>query len=217
MAGCGFTRPCDKAAPRPGGRLEGVRALRRWGEIALLVAGGVGLLVFGYCELGFNGALPQVDPRRHGLGTQAGSGLDRVWAVLLLTTTATVVLVAGLPTGRGRWSRGSMAAAIAQGIGGAVVAGWTLVVAEFSAAAYFTGTDDACTYPDCWPVDQQKWCFVVPGVLTGVVMIVMALLVNRVPWIVRSLVPAAVWVAGLLLQYWIWTTYLLPVFESPPG
>ncbi|WP_427893258.1 hypothetical protein ACQHIV_10305 [Kribbella sp. GL6] len=151
------------------------------------------------------------------MAPRPGSGLDTRWAVLLLITTSTVLLVAGLPTRRGRWSRGSLAAAIAQGIGGAVIACWMLGVAQFSASTYFTGTDDACTYPNCWPVDQQKWCFVVPGVLIGVVMFLTALLVNKVPWIVRTLTPAVVWVARLLVQYWVWKVYLLSVFEGPPG
>lgn len=193
-----------------------VTATRGWIEVPLLVLGGFGLVAFGYCLLGFDVGLPQVDPRRHGLGTHGGSGLDGQWAVVVLVTTLTILLVGGLPVGTPWSSRGSLRAAILQGIGGAVVVCWTLAVAQFSAAAYFTGSDDACLYPGCWPVDQQKWAFVVPGMLTGLVMIVMALLVARVRWVVRALSPVVVWIAAVHVHYWIWTTYLLPIFEGPP-
>ncbi|HEY3558648.1 MAG TPA: hypothetical protein VGL05_14350 [Kribbella sp.] len=186
-----------------------------WVEVVLLVLGAIGLLIFGYCLFGFSVGLPQVDPRRHGIGTQ-GAGLDRFWLVALLITTATILIVGGLPTGRAWSSRGSPRAAIAQGIGGFVIACWTLAVAEFNAGSYFTGSDDACTYPNCWPVDAQKWAFVVPGVLIGVVMIVMALLVTRIPWYVRAFTPVVVWVVAVHVHYWIWTAYLLPIFEGPP-
>jgi hypothetical protein len=193
-----------------------VTTARRRIEVALLVLSAIGLVVVGYCTLGLNFWFPQVDPRRHGIGTQQGIGFGSLWIYLMLISTLTIVLVGGLPVGRLWSSRGSLRGAVAQGLGGAVVACWSLVIAELTAGFYFTATDDACTYPGCWPVNEEKWAFVVPGVLTGIVMIVMALLVTKIPWSVRTFTPAVVWVAGLLLYYWIWTTYLLPIFEGPP-
>ncbi|MCP2261359.1 hypothetical protein LX15_005083 [Streptoalloteichus tenebrarius] len=38
-------------------------------------------------------------------------------------------------------------------------------------------------------------------VLTGLVMITMALLVNRLRWWVRALTPVVVWMGALLIQY----------------
>ena len=178
----------------------------------MLVIGAAGLVVFGYPSLGFQVSLPQVDPSRLGHGiTYHGAGLNSQWTVLVLITSLTMVAATGLPAGAVWRGRGSFRGAVAQGIGGVMVGGWTALISQFT--LYFSGPGDGCYYsPSCWPLNEQAAAFVVPGVLTGVVM---ALLVNQLSWSVRAFTPVAVWVATLI-QYWVWTTYLLPVFEGPP-
>ncbi|WP_253773614.1 hypothetical protein [Goodfellowiella coeruleoviolacea] len=36
-------------------------------------------------------------------------------------------------------------------------------------------------------------------------------MVTRLRWWIRALVPVVVWVAALLIQYAVWTSYLLPI------
>ncbi|GAA1569675.1 hypothetical protein GCM10009789_23920 [Kribbella sancticallisti] len=184
-------------------------------EVVVLVVAAVGLVVFGYLSLGFHSSLPRVDPSQLGHGvTYSGSGLDSQWAWCVLISSVTMIAAAGLPTARLWASRGSIRGAVVQGVGGLVVAGWTGVVSQLT--FYFTGPGDNCTYASCWPLKEQAAAFVVPGVLTGIVMIVMACLVNRLPWSVRALTPVVVWIATLLVQHAVWTSYLLPIFEGPP-
>jgi hypothetical protein len=48
-------------------------------------------------------------------------------------------------------------------------------------------------------------------------MVVAALLVRRVRWWVRAVVPAVVWVAALVVQQAVYSPWLLPIFERPPS
>jgi hypothetical protein len=205
----------EPPAPRPREAPTATR-LRRWSEAGLLLIGAFGLVIFGYCSLGLEFALPNVDPRKGSLRPTDAWGWTGQWFLVVVITAVTLLLVSGLPFGSLRSGRGSLRGAIAQGLGGAVVGCWTFAVGELTKSLYFTGSNDECTYLGCWPVDQEKWAFVVPGLLTAVVMIVMALLVTRLAWWIRALVPVVVWIGGVVAQYWIWMTYLLPIFEGPP-
>lgn len=191
-----------------------VTKTRRAAGVVVWVVAVVGLAVFGFASLGFQSALPHVDPRP-GNTTYRGGGLDWQWVWCVVVTSLTIAATAGLPVGKAWSGRGSAGNAVLQGIGGAVVAGWIVVVSQVTGIYYF-GPDDRCTYPSCWPTDEQAVAFVVPGVLTGLVMITMALLVNRLRWWIRALTPVVVWVAALLIQYAVWTSYLSPIFEGPP-
>jgi hypothetical protein len=183
----------------------------------LLTLGAIGLVVYGYLCLGFEASLDQVDPSQLGHGvTYHGSGMDRLWILIVLITSVTMVFVTGLPMAGLRSGRGSLRGAIAQGIGGAVIACWTAGMSVLLSAFYFMGPDDRCTYPSCWPLHEQQAAFVVPGVLTGLAMFVMALLVNKLPWVARALTPVILWITALVLQQWVWTTYLTEIFEGPP-
>jgi hypothetical protein len=191
---------------------------RRRIEVCLLVLGAIGLLAFGYLCLGFHSALPQVDPRRATEGAKDTEfGLGGTWTVLVLISSLTLILISGLATTDLRSSRGTLRGAIAQGLGGSVVACWSVAIPKLTSSFYFTGTDDSCTYAGCWPLHQQEFASAVPGVLTGMVMLVMAFLVNKLPWSVRALTPVAVWVTTLLIQHWVWASYLLPIFERSPS
>ncbi|MFC5056573.1 hypothetical protein [Saccharothrix xinjiangensis] len=187
--------------------------IRTAAGVAVGVVAVAGLAVFGFASLGLHSALPHVDPRP-GDTTYPG-GLDWQWFWCVVLTSSTIAATAGLPVGGVRSGRGSAGTAVLQGIGGAAVAGWVVVVGQVMGVPYF-GPDDRCAYPSCWPSDEQTVAFVVPGVLTGLVMITMALLVNRLPWWIRALTPVVVWVAALLVQYAVWTSYLLPIFEGSP-
>ncbi|WP_253774318.1 hypothetical protein [Goodfellowiella coeruleoviolacea] len=187
--------------------------IRRVAGVLVGVIAVVGLLVFGLASLGLQSALPWVDPRpRHRV---SGSGLDRQWAWCVVVTSVTIIAAAGLPIGKAWAGRGSAAGAVLQGIGGVVVAGWTAAVTRVMGIYLFV-PEDYCLYPSCWPNNHQMVASLVPGVLTGLVMITMAMLVTRLRWWIRALVPVVVWVAALLIQYAVWTSYLLPIFEGPP-
>ncbi len=44
----------------------------------------------------------------------------------------------------------------------------------------------------------------------------MASLFRRVPWWVRALVPVVVLLVTLAVQYAVWDSYLIPIFEGVP-
>jgi hypothetical protein len=188
---------------------------RRWSEAALLLLGAIGLVVLVYPTFVLIEALPKVDPSQLGHGvTYSGSDIDRRWIAQALLSALLLMLVTGLPIGR-LAGRGSLPGAVAQLIGGLAVVFWTLAGTALS-SMYFWGPDDRCTYASCWPLHQQIAAILAPGVLTAIVMIVMALLINRLAWWIRTLVPAVVWVAVLVVQHVVWVNYLLPLFQASP-
>jgi len=167
---------------------------RRWSEIALLLIGALGLIGFVYPTLVLPDYLPRVDPSTLGHGiTYAGSAIDRTWITQALISALVLILVTGLPI-NGPSGRGSLPGAVAQAIGGVAVTFWTLAGTAFANLFYFSGPDDYCTYASCWPYHEQTVADLVPGALTGIAMFLMTLLVNRLAWWIRTLVPIAVWV-----------------------
>jgi hypothetical protein len=205
---------------------------RRWGFLAaqacVLVVATIGLLAFGWASAGLNTYLMVVDPRG---GSDPRKDLDLTWAAIVVWLSLTLLAAAGLPRRRGSdrsdarplqgrtpWlqARAGVGAAIVQLFGGLIVIGGTLLGYVLFHPYTFGGTDTPCAYASCWPLRPQAVALTVPGVVAGLVMIVMAFLVNRRPWWVRAGAPAVIWLLLLLLQYAIWDPYLLPVFQGPP-
>jgi hypothetical protein len=188
----------------------------RWlsrGETVLLIAAGAGLLSFGWIGMGLNTYLSQVDPSQSGQGvTYHGHSIDSTWIALVVWMSLTLIASAGLPRKGGR---GSLKGAIFQGIGGLVVAGGMAVADAISNVFRFSGEGDRCTYPSCWPLHQQTAALLAPGLLAGLSLVVMAFLVRLVPWWVRAAVPVVLWLAALVAQHLVWSTWL-PIFEGPP-
>ncbi|RZU10370.1 hypothetical protein EV645_6832 [Kribbella rubisoli] len=186
----------------------------RWSNGVVITLGALGLLPLVFPGLALWYSLPHVDPRD---ADQGADPVDIHSARYLLFALLLILLANGLPRAA-RWSaRGSVGGAVLQGVCGVAVGFWTYAGTAFGAGAYFTGSDDACTYPNCWPVHTEEKLSFLAGTLTGVAMIVMALLVNRIPWVIRTTVPLVVCVAGVLIHHWLWVTYLVPIFEAPPG
>jgi hypothetical protein len=191
--------------------------LRRWSEAALLVIGVLGLILVGIASLFFADTLPQVDPSQLGHGNSyTGSSTVRDWVVWALMSSLVLIAITGLPIGR-LAGHGSARGAVAQGIGGPVVAFWAVATSILANGFYFAGPGDDCFYESCWPLHEQIWAMLAPGVLTGIVMLVMACLVTRLAWWIRALVPVVVWIGTLVAQHAIWMNYLLPLFEAPPS
>ncbi|TCC61299.1 hypothetical protein E0H73_18875 [Kribbella pittospori] len=189
----------------------------RWTEAALLVVGVLGLILVGIAGLVFVDALPQVDPSQLGhWRTPRGSSIDGGWLVWALISSLVLIAITGLPISR-LAGHGSVRGAVAQGIGGLVVVFWAVATSLLANGFYFMGPSEGCFYDSCWPLHEQIWATLIPGVLTGIVMLVMALLVNRLAWWIRALVPAVGWVALLLIQHAVWVRYLLPLFQARPN
>ncbi|MFG1911666.1 hypothetical protein [Kribbella sp. NPDC048928] len=197
-------------------------------QACVLVAATIGLVAFGWASAGLNTYLMVVDPRG---GSDPRKALDLTWAAIVVWLSLTLVAAAGLPRRRGSdqsgarplqgrtpWvqARGGAGAAVVQLFGGLVVIGGTLLGYFLSHPYTFGGPDTPCAYTSCWPLRPQAVALTAPGVVAGLVMIVMAFLVNRRPWWFRAATPAATWLLLLLLQYAIWDPYLLPVFQGPP-
>jgi hypothetical protein len=150
----------------------------------------------------------QVDPSLGSAGITRGPEPLGPWTVgAVLYAVLTMLLLTGLPTGAWR-------GAVAQGIGGLVVACEAWLVAHFH--FYFGGPGDGCTYPSCWPLHQQSAALAAPGVFAGVSMLGMAFLATRVSWWVRAAAPVMVLVVALGVQFAVWDSYLLPIFQAPP-
>lgn len=190
------------------------------GQAFLLIGAGVGVLVFGWVGAGLSFYLTTVDPRG---GIDPGKPLDLTWAALVLWMAATLVAVTGLPRRRSepggqpwRRARGGAGAAVVQGVGGAIVIGGTLLGYFLSHPYTFGGPDTPCLSASCWPEQPQSIALTVPGLAAGLALVVMALLVNRLPWWIRAVVPAAIWLLLVSLQYGLWDATLLPTFQGPP-
>ena len=81
----------------------------------------------------------------------------------------------------------------------------------------FTSAEDGCFYESCWPMRQEAAALAYPYVVAGLLMVVAALLVRHVRWWLRAVVPAAVWVAALVVQQAVYSPWLLPIFQGPPS
>ncbi|MGC4936354.1 hypothetical protein ACLQ2O_00295 [Kribbella sp. DT2] len=185
-------------------------------EIGGLVLAGVGSVPLLLVMVVLGQQLAQVDPSQGSAGiTRDGNPLGAGTAVAVLIAAVVALLYAGLPRpGRLRSARGTARAAVAQGVGGVVVGGESLLVNSIH--FYFTGPDDGCTYSGCWPLYHQTAALAAPGILTGLSMLVMALLWRRTPWWVRASVPLVVLLVTLGVQYAVWDSYLIPIFEGVP-
>jgi hypothetical protein len=181
-------------------------------ENTLLVVAGAAVLPFGLASLAFGDQLARVDPTSVAVDrVRPGVPIDLLWVWLLVYAAAVVVLLAGVPRPGPFWTaRGSLRGAIVQAIGGLVVAGETLAVHY---AGFYFGD---CTYAGCWPWTEQAAALAAPGILAGLAMLVMALLVRKVPWWARAVLPLVVFLTTLAVQYAVWDAYLLPIFEGPP-
>lgn len=204
----------DPPAPRPR-EVPTATRLRRWTEAALLLIGALGMICLVYPTFVILEYLPQVDPRLSGHGNVYEGGtteIDSRWIISLLVSALLLILVTGLPVRRPTGA-GSLPGAVAQGIGGLAVGFWALAGTAILNLFYL---DERCTYAACWPMYQQLAATLAPGMLTAIAMIVMALLVNRVAWWIRTLVPVVVWFGTVLIQHAVWMSYLLEIFKGPP-
>lgn len=159
--------------------------------------------------------LPRVNETVLGHGvTTLALPIDTAWGVTVALTAFGMVACAGLPTERdeARALRG----ALGQGFAGVLVAGSSLLLLLAIDAAGFS-FDNGCFYASCWPMGEQTAALAFPSVLAGLLMVVAALLVRRVEWWVRAVVPPLVWVAALVVQHAVWSPWLLPIFERPPS
>ncbi|MFF0343839.1 hypothetical protein [Kribbella sp. NPDC004875] len=218
--------PNDQLGGRASSRADRGAAYRRGGFLAVqaivLMGAVIGLLVFGWVTAGLSFYVTTVDPRG---GTDPGKALDLTWAALVLWMAATLVATTGLPrrregaeAGEHSWrrARGGAGAAVVQGLGGAIVIGGSLLGYFLSRPYTFGGSDTPCISTSCWPERPQAIALLVPALAVGLALIAMALLVDRWPWWIRAVVPAGAWLVLLSLQYGIWDTTLLPIFQGPP-
>jgi len=159
--------------------------------------------------------LPMVGGRALGHGvTILGQPIDTAWGFTVALTAFGMVACAGLPTGRN--TARSVIGAFGQGFGGVLVAASSiLVLLLVNAAGHFSV--DCCFQESPWPLGEQTAALAFSSVLAGLLMVVAALLVRRVPWWFRAVVPALVWVAALVVQQAVWSPWLLSLFERPPS
>ena len=160
--------------------------------------------------------LPLVNPSVGGHGvTTLARPIDTTWVVTVVLAALGMVACAGLPSMRDA-ARG-LNGAIGQGLGGMIAAGSSLLILVLILGASFTGAEDGCFYESCWPMREEGAALAFPSVVAGLLMVVAALLVRRVRWRVRAVVPAVVWVAALVVQQAVYSPWLLPIFERPPS
>ena len=133
--------------------------------------------------------LPLVNPSVGGHGvTTLAQPIDTTWVVTVVLAALGMVACAGLPSMRDA-ARG-LNGAIGQGLGGMIAAGSSLLILVLILGASFTGAEDGCFYESCWPMREEGAALAFPSVVAGLLMVVAALLVRRVRWWVRAVVPA---------------------------
>ena len=113
-----------------------------------------------------------------------------------------MVVCAGLPSMRDEAR--ALIGAFGQGFGGVIVAGSPLLVLLLVKTAGLS-SGNCCFHESRWPLGEPTAALVSPSVLAGLLMVVAALLVRRIHWWVRAVVPALVWVAALVVQHAVWS------------
>jgi hypothetical protein len=189
-----------------------------WVEGLLLVAGGLGMLVYGMTSVGLHGYLPSVHV--YDLKVWQPSQRDDEWIKWLAIGAVTMIVLTGrakLAEGRSFWSaRGSVGGACTQVIGGLVGAFVTLFWAALGNSGPMVRPVPDCVYDGCWPRQAELLADLTPGVLGGLALVVMGCLVTKVPWWIRATTPALVWLGAFGVQYLIWDSYYMPLFQGPP-
>lgn len=144
--------------------------------------------------------------RRHPLGRSD-------WIVTVALVAVGLVAAAGLPRPRASyWALGSAAAQCA----GACSAAVGTVIGSAVGHIWIFGPEDRCVYVSCWPADAQTAIAAVPGLLSVAALVVAAMLVWRVDWLPRAVLPAASWLTATLVLRSAWQPWLLPVLRAPP-
>ncbi|MDR7382731.1 hypothetical protein [Promicromonospora iranensis] len=142
------------------------------------------------------------------LGTASfyGSG-DVTGAVAWLATT--ILASSGIAPVRDRAS--SVVARAGLGLCGVVVALSAWVGAMFRASLPFVA--DGCSQGECWTSEAVGWSNASPFVLTGLVMVVLALFC-RSAW-VRRIVPVVVLLILVVGYGFLWEEHLFDILSGP--
>jgi len=189
-----------------------------WGRlnVAVIMLGLVAVLAGTGLAAPSTSYLPLVNPSVGGHGvTTLAHPIDTTWVVTVVLTALGMVACAGLPFRRD--AARALGGAIGQGTGGMIAAGISLLAVFLLEGFSFTSAEDGCFYESCWPMHQEAAALAYPYVVAGLLMVVAALLVRRVRWWLRAVVPAAVWVAALVVQQAVYSPWLLPIFQGPPS
>ena len=189
-----------------------------WGRlnVAVIIVGLVAVLGGTGLAAPSTSYLPLVNPSvgGHGVTTLAHS-IDTTWVVTVVLTALGMVACGGLPFRRD--AALALGGAIGHGMGGIIAAGNSLLAVFLLEGFSFTSAEDGCFYESCWQMHQEAAALAYPYVVAGLLMVVAALLVRRVRWWLRAVVPAVVWVAALAVQHTVYSPWLLPIFQGPPS
>lgn len=175
------------------------------------------LLAQAGAKLGFGTQpLPQVDPlAMHSVDGTLAADVDPAasWLPLMATTLIGLALCTPVVDRPSRPYR----------LGLLLGASYWLVVTAIYALAMsdmrsggFTPGDRGCMYDGCWPAGIQQALLVVPVVPTVVAMVVMASVFAKRHWLLRALVPPAMFAASTTVQALVWEPLVVPLLESTP-
>lgn len=153
----------------------------------------------------------RVDPRDLVLGP--ATPMDGQWFAALTVSTAALLATAGLPGDR-RSDR-ALGSAVGQAAGALAAAAGTLAGASIG-SIWLYGPQDRCAYVSCWPATAQAVAAAVPGALAAMALVAMAVLVRRLAWRTRAVLPAATWLVSLLALRAAWEPLVVPILQAPP-
>lgn len=120
-----------------------------------------------------------------------------------------------LLTGASRWRVGRVN--IGQILGAVWMGLWTLFFTLVIYAVQFPGGDDLkpCVRPNCWPAGVAEPLAASPLLIACVAMIIVAFFAERLNWVARALIPAAVYLAARIVQVLIWVPVVIPFLAGP--
>lgn len=178
----------------------------------------LGFLTYAGAMLGFGvQPLPKVNP----VGA-VDSGTGGLVASLNPSATwlrLTVVTVIGLalctPFDDERRLRHRLGVLVGAGYWVAVTAVFALLMSDMRSGG-FTPGDRGCVYDGCWPAGVQQGLLAAPALPTALAMILMGTVFATRHWVVRMLVPPAIFVAAAITQALTREAWVVPLLESAP-
>jgi len=99
---------------------------------------------------------------------------------------------------------------------------WAAVTGIYAAlfadlrAGGFTPGDRGCMYDDCWPVGIQQALLAAPLLPTLAAMVLMGTVFATRHWVIRMLIPPAVFSAATLAQALAWEPWVVAFLQSGP-
>ena len=196
-------------AAASGPRREGNSTVRKLLRVAQLGFGFTVLLIAGYWIGVGDAGMASVSLVRRGLVYPAANGASWTMMTVLIGCGIAACVTPTSLSGTARRHVDFAQLTAAFGLLCLIAA-----VLPFVSGLEFTGPGNQCIYVDCWPRPYQELLIASPFLLAAVGMSICGIIGSRMPWTLRSIIPAVIFASAAAVQLATWQSVVLPFLGS---